>query len=163
MKPLFLALGSNIEPRMHYLVKALVKIEEKIGKIKSYSNVFETDAWGNERLNLFYNMAIQLDSDLVPLEILKKTQSIEKEMGRKHEEHWQNRTIDIDIIFYGDLIYNSEILTIPHTLIHERNFVLRPLCDIDENFKHPVVQKSIKELLLQCKDAKKVKLKTIES
>lgn len=159
MKVLYLSLGSNIKPRLQHLVNAIILLEKQFGAVIKYSNIYESASWGNNKLNTFYNLVLQLQSDKKPLQILEITQNIEKKLGRNHKEHWQNRTIDVDIIFFGDSILESKKLTIPHKLMHLRKFVLLPIADLNENFIHPILQKPIKELILQCKDELEIKQK----
>ena len=128
----FLSLGTNLGNKQENLQIAIQYIAEKIGKIIAQSSVMETDPWGFVSENTFLNMVIKVETSLSPLEILKETQKIEKLMGRtqKTQQAYQDRIIDIDIILYDDIILDTPELKLPHPLLHERDFVLKPLCEI---------------------------------
>ena len=127
---IILALGANIEPREQYLKDALRKLEENNIKIILKSSVYETPAWGGVADQNFLNMCIEVESNLDTYKLLDTIQKIELELGRVRKEHWGNRTIDIDIITFDDLVFNDERLIVPHKYIHERNFVLAPLVEM---------------------------------
>ena len=149
----YLALGTNLGDKNKNLQKALVLIAEKIGVFSAVSSTYETKAWGFESENSFLNMVLAVSTSLPPLELLKITQKIEREIGRtkKTNHTYQDRIIDIDIILYGNLIYKSEELELPHPLFHLRQFVLEPLCEIDADLIHPILQKNIQTLLKSLK------------
>ena len=142
---IILALGTNIEPREQYLKDALAKIEENDLKIVFKSSVYETPAWGGVADQNFLNMCIEVETELEAYELLDTIQKIELELGRVRKEHWGNRTIDIDIITFNDLVFNDERLIIPHKYIHERNFVLAPLVEMYGSTE--IAGKNIKESL----------------
>ena len=142
---IILALGTNIEPREQYLKDALAKIEENDLKIVFKSSVYETPAWGGVADQNFLNMCIEVETSLGAYELLDTIQKIELELGRVRKEHWGNRTIDIDIITFNDLIYNDERLIVPHKYIHDRNFVLVPLVEMYGSIE--IAGKNIKESL----------------
>ena len=142
---IILALGTNIEPREQYLKDSLEKIEENNLKITLESSVYETPAWGGVADQNFLNMCIEVETELDAYEVLDTIQKIELELGRVRKEHWGNRTIDIDIITFNDLIYNDERLIVPHKYIHDRNFVLAPLVEMYGSIE--VAGKNIKESL----------------
>ena len=142
---IILALGTNIEPREQYLKDALARIEENNLKIILESSVYETPAWGGVADQNFLNMCIEVETSLGAYELLDTIQKIELELGRVRKEHWGNRTIDIDIITFNDLIYNDERLIVPHKYIHDRNFVLAPLVEMYGSIE--VAGKNIKESL----------------
>ena len=142
---IILALGTNIEPREQYLKGALVKIEENNLKIILESSVYETPAWGGVADQNFLNMCIEVETELEAYELLDTIQKIELELGRVRKEHWGNRTIDIDIITFNDLIFNDERLIVPHKYIHDRNFVLAPLVEMYGSIE--IAGKNIKESL----------------
>ena len=127
---IILALGTNIEPREQYLKDSLEKIEENNLKITLESSVYETPAWGGVADQNFLNMCIEVETSLGAYELLDTIQKIELELGRVRKEHWGNRTIDIDIISFNELIFNDERLIVPHKYIHDRNFVLAPLVEM---------------------------------
>ena len=142
---IILALGTNIEPREQYLKDALAKIEENNLKIILESSIYETPAWGGVADQNFLNMCIEVETELEAYELLDTIQKIELELGRVRKEHWGNRTIDIDIITFNDLIFNDERLIVPHKYIHERNFVLAPLVEMYGSTE--IAGKNIKESL----------------
>ena len=142
---IILALGTNIEPREQYLKDALAKIEENNLKIILESSIYETPAWGGVADQNFLNMCIEVETSLGAYELLDKIQKIELELGRVRKEHWGNRTIDIDIITFDDLVFNDDRLTVPHKYIHDRNFVLAPLVEMYDSIE--IAGKNIKESL----------------
>lgn len=142
---IILALGTNIEPREQYLKDALAKIVDNNLKIILESSVYETPAWGGVADQNFLNMCIEVETELEAYEVLDTIQKIELELGRIRKEHWGNRTIDIDIITFNDLIYNDERLIVPHKYIHDRNFVLAPLVEMYGSIE--LAGKNIKESL----------------
>ena len=142
---IILALGTNIEPREQYLKDALAKIEENNLKIILESSIYETPAWGGVADQNFLNMCIEVETLLGAYELLDTIQKIELELGRVRKEHWGNRTIDIDIITFDDLVFNDNRLIVPHKYIHDRNFVLAPLVEMYGSIE--VAGKNIKESL----------------
>ena len=142
---IILALGTNIEPREQYLKDALAKIEENNLKIILESSIYETPAWGGVADQNFLNMCIEVETSLGAYELLDTIQKIELELGRVRKEHWGNRTIDIDIITFDDLVFNDNRLIVPHKYIHDRNFVLAPLVEMYGSIE--VAGKNIKESL----------------
>ena len=142
---IILALGTNIEPREQYLKDALAKIEENDLKIVFKSSVYETPAWGGVADQNFLNMCIEVETELEAYELLDTIQKIELELGRVRKEHWGNRTIDIDIITFDDLVFNDDRLIVPHKYIHDRNFVLVPLVEMYGSIE--IAGKNIKESL----------------
>ena len=142
---IILALGTNIEPREQYLKDALAKIVDNNLKIILESSVYETPAWGGVADQNFLNMCIEVETELEAYELLDTIQKIELELGRVRKEHWGNRTIDIDIITFYDLIFNDERLIVPHKYIHDRNFVLAPLVEMYGSIE--IAGKNIKESL----------------
>ena len=142
---IILSLGTNIEPREQYLKDALAKIVDNNLKIILESSVYETPAWGGVADQNFLNMCIEVETSLGAYELLDTIQKIELELGRVRKEHWGNRTIDIDIITFNDLIFNDERLIVPHKYIHDRNFVLAPLVEMYGSIE--IAGKNIKESL----------------
>ena len=142
---IILALGTNIEPREQYLKDALAKIEDNNLKIILESSIYETPAWGGVADQNFLNMCIEIETELEAYELLDTVQKIELELGRVRKEHWGNRTIDIDIITFDDLVFNDDRLIVPHKYIHDRNFVLVPLVEMYGSIE--IAGKNIKESL----------------
>lgn len=152
-KKVYLLLGSNLGDRMQLINDAVNKINVKIGTVFTQSSVYETAAWGKEEQPLFLNVALGIETTLSPLEVLKKSLEIEKELGRVRDEKWGSRLIDIDVIFYGELIVSEQdILQIPHPQMQFRKFVLQPLAEIAPDYFHPILRKSVSELLQSLPD-----------
>lgn len=152
-----LLLGSNMGNRMHFINQAKEKLVKKQIFILKESSFYETAAWGNANQEAFLNQAIIVKTNLKPLDLLNQLLVIENEFGRERNMVWEPRTIDIDILFYNNLLMKSDLLTIPHPRISERKFTLVPLAEMLPDYIHPVFQITIKELLNQCTDVLSVK------
>ncbi|HEY0054118.1 MAG TPA: 2-amino-4-hydroxy-6-hydroxymethyldihydropteridine diphosphokinase [Pedobacter sp.] len=157
MHEIYLLLGSNLGNSLDYLKNAAQLIERHIGNINKSSSYYQTAAWGKSNQPDFINQAISLKSSMPAMKLLNAIWSIEDNLDRKRGERWGARTIDIDIIFYGSEIINLPELIIPHKLLHERRFVLMPLNEIAPQFTHPLVGKTINQLLLELTDDLSVK------
>lgn len=150
----YLSVGSNLGDRQANLQKAVQLLNEKGGNISSCSSVYETPAWGFKSDD-FYNICLGIDTSLSAEELLWCMLSIETTLGRTRNPNAENyaaRTIDLDILFYQDCIVNTEHLVIPHPQMQLRRFVLEPLAEIAPGKIHPVLNKTILELLEQCED-----------
>jgi len=149
MNRVYLALGANTGNKPVNLLHAISFISKRIGTLSAISQVYETKPWGFESENNFLNMAVCVETSLLPDEILSITQDIEKIIGRtqKTNHSYQDRLIDIDVIAYEDLVLHSENLQLPHPLFHKRRFVLEPLNEIAPDFVHPVFRKTVREML----------------
>lgn len=149
MARVFISLGSNIGDRLAYIQQAvsLLSMTDKIKIVKS-SSFYETEPWGNKNQNWFVNAAVALDTELSPVELLKLCQSVEMQLGRNrvNQEKWSERTIDIDILMYDNLVMSNDILSIPHPYMHKRAFVLVPMLEVKSDLVHPVFKKTISEL-----------------
>lgn len=140
------------------LADALKMVSERIGKIISLSSIFETEPWGHHQQPDFYNQVATVETSLAPAEMLRELLLIEETMGRVRTFKNASRLIDLDILFYGDIILNENGIRIPHPQIGNRRFVLVPLNEIASGFVHPVSRKKISTLLRECKDPLKVKI-----
>lgn len=153
----FIGLGSNQGEKIKNCEQAIEEILNlEGGFLLSRSSWYYSEPWGREDQDWFINGVIQIMTELCPDELLTKFKEIEKRLGRKNREKWGPRVIDIDILFYDDLSLESLKMEIPHPRISERNFVLIPFVEIAPQFAHPVLKKTIKELLDTSPDRKKV-------
>lgn len=158
MNVAFLCLGGNIGNRIENMNAAKKEIDRLLGKIVSRSNIYETAAWGSNSKNNYLNQVIEVRTKLTAQKLLTGLLSIEKELGRKRGSIKNNdRTIDIDILFFNSEIISSKDLEVPHPRLHQRNFVLKPLNDIAADYTHPVLKTTISALLKSSKDKLAVK------
>ena len=157
MNKAYLMTGGNEGDRFLHMQQARANIELICGQLVQVSSIYETAPWGNTDQADFLNQVILINTELSPEELLKGILLIEEIGGRKRTVKNAPRTIDIDILFYNDLILEKPGLSIPHPRIAVRRFVLEPLNEISPEFIHPVLGKSIHELLLECKDELGVK------
>ena len=149
MATTFLSLGSNIGNKRKNIITASTLLAERAGDILALSALYETEPWGFKSDNTFLNAVLMLETSLSPEDLLALTIQIEKEVGRttKTNGQYQDRIIDIDILTYDNLIMKTPQLTLPHPHMHERDFVLEPLTEIAPGLIHPVLKKSISQLL----------------
>lgn len=153
-----LLLGGNEGDTRGYLRNAITLLEQQLGMMTHQSYFYKTAAWGFEADD-FINIGIVIETDKSVDECLQATQEVEDELGRIKDDNtqgYQDRNIDVDIIFYGDKIINTEDLIIPHPRMQERNFVLQPLLEIIPEFIHPILNKSIETLVDECQDSLEV-------
>ncbi|MCJ8171321.1 2-amino-4-hydroxy-6-hydroxymethyldihydropteridine diphosphokinase [Clostridium botulinum] len=146
MHTAYVAFGSNMGEKENYIKRALENMEERGMKIIKVSSIYETEPYGVLDQDSFLNGVVKIETNLTPEDLIGELLNIEKQLDRVRERRWGPRTIDLDIIFYDDLIINEKDLVVPHKDMENREFVLKPLCDIDENFIHPVLKKSVREL-----------------
>jgi 2-amino-4-hydroxy-6-hydroxymethyldihydropteridine diphosphokinase len=153
----YLSLGSNLGDRLRFLKEAISKIEESDNiTINRISSVYETQPVGYKNQGWFLNLVIEIETSLVPQDLLQHILTVEDQMGRKREVKWGPRNIDIDILLYDNQVIQSNHLTVPHPRMPERRFVLLPLAEIAPKLLHPQLIKSIEELLEGCEDKSKV-------
>jgi len=153
---IFILLGTNLGKRQMNLKLATEFIEKQIGSILLKSKIYETEPWGVIDQPNFLNQILKIKTNLTPEECLKNCLSIEDEIGRKRLRKWGERLIDIDLLFYNDLKINTLDLILPHPRLHERNFTLVPMEEIAADFVHPILKKSMFELLDICRDDQSV-------
>ena len=149
-----LSIGTNVGDRKTNITDCVIEINEQLGGVLQVSHVYETPAWGFKS-DPFYNAAVLLETSLSPKELLKMVQKIENQLGKERHENsleYHARIIDIDIISYEDEVVDSLYLQIPHAHFHKRNFVLLPMLEFDYDWIHPLLQKSIPQLLSDCTD-----------
>ncbi len=152
MEDIILQTGSNLGDRKANLAKASYLLQAEVGPLVKASQIYLTEAWGVKEQPDFYNQVLLLHTELSPEALLEKILDIEIRMGRIRQRKWGERTIDIDIIFYGTQIIHEEGLTIPHPWLQERNFVLAPLAEIAADWLHPILQKDVATLLRESPD-----------
>lgn len=157
-KKAWLLLGGNIGDRMLHLAEARASIERTCGSISKASAIYQTAAWGKENQPDFLNQALEIETELSPIDLLSQLLEIEKELGRLRLERWAERTIDIDILYFGDEIIKLPELNIPHPRVQLRRFALVPLVEIAPNLVHPELHKTSGQLLESCPDVLEVKL-----
>ena len=164
MKIVFLGIGTNLGNRENNLEQAVAGIEKFPGRLLQSSSLYETEPWGFQSEEKFLNMVVKIETNLTPVALLEKIISLESMLGRvRGTERYISRLIDIDILFYDDLIVDEAYLKIPHPLLHKRKFVLIPLCEMEPGKIHPVLGKTLGELLEMCEDKGLVKKYILKS
>jgi 2-amino-4-hydroxy-6-hydroxymethyldihydropteridine diphosphokinase len=178
MKEVFVLLGSNRGNRIDFLSKALEMIEVRAGKVIQKSAVYETEPWGFEDQTSFFNQVVEIETNLRPAELLDQLLTIEVQLGRirpfdgcgcgipaasgpddgsgQKTAGYAGRTIDLDILFFGQQLVFTDQLMIPHPRLHERKFTLVPLNEIAPAFVHPLLKKPMSVLMQECRDQAKV-------
>jgi 2-amino-4-hydroxy-6-hydroxymethyldihydropteridine diphosphokinase len=157
MNKAYLLTGGNEGDRYLNMQQARTNIEHICGRLILVSSLYETAPWGNSNQADFLNQVLQVETKMNPSELLAAILFIEEKGGRVRTVRNAPRTIDIDILFYNQLVLDQPGLHIPHPRIAERRFVLEPLNEISPGLIHPVFGKSIRQLLLECKDELAVK------
>lgn len=154
MHRVYLGIGGNLGDREENLNSTLRLIAEKVGTVEAVSPIYESEPWGFSHAQSFLNQVVEVVTSLKPLQLLQVCKGIEVALGREQLQHsgYAGRTADVDILFYDDIILNDPLLTIPHAKLHERFFVLKPLVQIAPGLTHPLLQKSIVQLLDECTD-----------
>lgn len=157
-KEIYLSLGSNLGNRVHQLQEAIRQIEEQVGKLGKISGICESESWGFNSENRFCNCCISVHTALEPLQVLDTILQIEKGMGRERiipkrdRGGYEDRIIDIDLLFFGKLCFEHPRLVLPHPAIADRRFVLLPLHEIAPHLVHPVLGISVSQMLELCQD-----------
>ncbi len=153
----YLLIGGNCGDREEYLKKAREKIGSQCGDLLAASAIFETAAWGVKDQSSFYNQALKVTVSISAKETLEIILNIEKSLGRIRNERYGPRTIDIDIIFFDNEIITLPQLTIPHPQLQNRRFALECINEIAPQFIHPVLKKTVEQLLFECLDLLEVR------
>ena len=163
MNIVVLLLGGNQGDRMLLIRKAVEMITGEIGIITRKSSVYESEPWGFDSPNAFYNIVVEVHTGLNPDNLLRRIQHIENRLGRKRQsQQYTDRTMDIDILFFNDMVIQQPHLTIPHPAIPERRFTLLPLAEILPGSIHPVLKMTNSEMLRNTTDNTFVKKLTYE-
>ncbi|MFP3154005.1 2-amino-4-hydroxy-6-hydroxymethyldihydropteridine diphosphokinase [Lachnospiraceae bacterium ZAX-1] len=148
----YIAFGSNIGDKKLYIEQGIERLSKRKGcQVKKISSFFETAPYGMTEQDNFINGCLELKTILMPMELLRELQKIEKEAGREQTVHWGPRTLDLDIIFYDDIVTEEFNLTIPHIDMHNREFVLQPMSELCPLKHHPVLNKTVLELYTKLK------------
>lgn len=157
MHLVYIGFGSNIGDRLAHIQNAMHALAETEGiTLQKISSVYQTDPVGYETQAQFLNGVAAIETHLPPLSLLCTLKNIEVSVGRQHRIRWGPREIDLDILMYGDLCFQTEKLVIPHPEMHLRRFVLAPLAEIAPDFVHPVLKETIQILLERLEDDKSV-------
>ena len=151
MSIVYIGIGSNLDDRQANCRGAVEMLKTSGLKILKESSLIETLPWGVEDQPLFLNMAVEAETDLRPEVLLLLLQNIEALLGRQKTVHWGPRLIDLDILFYDNLVIDLPGLKIPHPYLHERDFVIGPLAEIAPSIIHPVLSETISELKMRLK------------
>lgn len=154
MAEVYLGLGTNLGDKENNLNLAMDEIRKRVGEITSLSAFYATEPWGFDSQNSFLNAVCKAHTTLSPFEVLSTTQAIEKDLGRIRKSvggQYSDRPIDIDILLYDNLIIDTPQLSIPHPLMHKRLFVMEPLTEIAPELVHPMLHRSMKEILKEMK------------
>lgn len=152
-----LLFGSNLGDRTLHIQRAMKSVQDEVGKAEKISSIYETEPWGVSDQPNYLNAAMIIHTHLSPQQLLSLLKRIEMEEGRVDQKKYASRTLDIDILFYDDLVLNSKEVTIPHPKLHLRKFALVPLAELGMNLIHPTLNKSIDELLKECPDQLEVR------
>jgi len=162
MNTAYLLIGGNLGNRYAYLQKAVQFIQQSCGNIVHSSAIYETAAWGKTDQPSFFNQCLVLETELAPDQLMQKLLEIETTMGRKRTEKLGPRIIDLDILLIDGHIISTDLLTLPHPALPMRRFALLPLAEIAPDLIHPVLKKTIRELLAECTDELDVQKKSAD-
>ncbi len=157
MVDVYLLLGSNLGNRQLFLQDAARYIENNAGRILMRSGIYETQSWGKTDAPDYLNQVLLIQTELPPQVLLAELLNIEIMLGRQRLEKWGSRTVDIDILFYGEEIISESNLNVPHPELHNRRFTLEPLAEIAPDLQHPILNKTVLSLKNELKDSLAVK------
>ena len=160
----FVLLGSNLGDCELLVNQACKMIGERCGEIVAKSRLYESEPWGFQSEHWFLNQVVELATSLSPDALMQSLLDIEKELGRDRttpHNGYVSRPIDLDILYFGNEIIETQLVTAPHPRLHQRRFTLLPLCDIAPDFVHPTLKKTNLQLLDECQDSGIVKIVTL--
>jgi 2-amino-4-hydroxy-6-hydroxymethyldihydropteridine diphosphokinase len=157
MNKVYLLIGGNMGNRLQNLRRAVELIHTTLGSVTAQSGLYETAAWGNTSQQAFLNQALELITPFSAADLMHHILQTEEAMGRRRKEKYGPRVIDIDIIFFNDAIIDTPRLTVPHPQLPRRRFALVPMDEIAPQLVHPVLGKTVQQLLLYCPDKLEVK------
>ena len=161
LESVFVLLGSNLGDRELLVNQASKMIGERCGKIVAKSRLYESEPWGFKSEHWFLNQVVKVETAFSPDALMEVLLEIEKELGRDRSvphEGYVSRPMDLDILYFGNEIIDTQMVKAPHPRLHERRFTLLPLCDIAPDYVHPVMKKTNLQLLDECRDAGKVNI-----
>lgn len=145
----YIALGSNKGDRFNNLTRALIEIRlDKNNSVETISSIYETLPYGYKDQSNFYNAVIKIKTSYQLIDLLNHLKSIEKVIGREKTVRWGPREIDLDILFFNDLIFSNDRITVPHKEAAKRDFVLKPLCEIAPDYIHPALNQKICDICI---------------
>jgi 2-amino-4-hydroxy-6-hydroxymethyldihydropteridine diphosphokinase len=158
MHQVFLGIGGNVGNKHENFDKVYTFIQNELGGITKRSSVYETPPWGFQSEDIFWNQVLMIETEFSPVELLRKITEIEIRFGRERENgHYKSRAMDIDILYFDELLIETETLTIPHPHIPRRLFVLVPLAEIATGFVHPLLKTTSLQMLENCTDSSVIK------
>lgn len=153
----YLLIGGNVGNKLAYLQLAVSLLQKQCGNVTAISSIYETAPWGNTQQDSFLNQALELQTSYNAGELMTRLLKIEEVMGRIRHERYGPRIIDLDILLFNEEVSNTKTLTIPHKELQNRRFALQPLSEIAPMLIHPVLKKSVIQLLDECPDDSEVK------
>ena len=154
----YLMLGGNVGDRLDYLRRSVDLLRRDVGEIVAMSAIYESEPWGFDHPQWFLNQVAAVETNLSPLLLLERIQRVEQTLGRLRKGiGYQSRTIDIDILLYGNLVIDTPELVIPHPRMAERMFVLQPMAELAPDMEHPVLHRTMGYLREHCEDGKRVR------
>jgi len=148
----FILLGTNLGDRLTTLQHAREAISEAVGPVLLQSSLYEMAAWGITDQPSYLNQVLKVLTPFSPEEVLQSTQAIELRLGRVRREKWGSRVIDIDLLYFDSISLATDRLTLPHPFLHQRRFPLVPLAEVAPELIHPLLQKTSRQLLEECRD-----------
>jgi 2-amino-4-hydroxy-6-hydroxymethyldihydropteridine diphosphokinase len=158
MKTIYVALGSNLGKREENIAQAIAAMDTAGIHVRRRSALYETEPVGIREQGWFLNGVVEAETDLMPRRLLHTVRKIEGELGRKRVVHMGPRVIDLDVLLYGSSVVHLPELEIPHPRMTERRFVLTPLAELAAGLRHPVLKKTVGELLSEVEDSSQVRL-----